>query len=398
MGSGMSGARAKPRDVRVVVLSQFVTAFSWTYVYVFLPFYIQQISPYDREATLLWIGWILGITGAASTIFAPIWGGMAAKISPKRLYVSGMLLQAGFMGLMGFTTSLPVFLLLRFLIGCIGGLSTIGLIIVSASSASEKLTGNVGLFQAALTSGQIAGPIAGAVSAELIGYRATFLVGAVLILVAFANVHFHLSPVPRFRPEMSPRPTSPRGLAAGWLLCFAATIQIVFLPSVLPEILASLRVEQAQAVATAGLIVFAYGVTAMVGSYYLSRLAGHHGRRRTILWAAAFASGLQLLLSATGSVIAFCLVRMLQVGLIAGVVPIVFSEVAGSAHGSAIGLINTSRFAANAAGPLIATAAFAHASPFSLYLGLSLFTLLCLTLFLRAPALLGAFAPPSKIA
>jgi hypothetical protein len=76
---------------------------------------------------------------------------------------------------------------------------------------------------------------------------------------------------------------------------------------------------------------------------------------------------------------------MLQVGLIAGVVPIVFAEVATSAHGAAIGFMNTSRFAANAAGPLIATAAFAHASPATLYLGLSAFTILALLLF-RGPA------------
>jgi len=135
-----------------------------------------------------------------------------------------------------------------------------------------------------------------------------------------------------------------------------------------------------------------------MGSYYLSRLAGRHGRRRTILWTAVSASALQLLLSAAGSVITFGLVRMLQVGLIAGVIPIVFAEVAGSSHGSAIGFINTSRFAANAAGPLIATAAFAHASPFSLYLGLSLFTFICLIFFLRAPSATAAITPPSKIA
>jgi len=47
---------------------------------------------------------------------------------------------------------------------------------------------------------------------------------------------------------------------------------------------------------------------------------------------------------------------------------------------------------------LIATAAFAHGSPFSLYLGLSLFTIACLALFLRAPAPPAAFTTPSKIA
>jgi MFS family permease len=339
----MSGGQAGQSDTRVVILSQFITAFSWTYVYIFLPFYVQQISPYEREGTLMWTGWILGITGIASTIFAPIWGGMAARISPKRLYEAGMLVQAGFMVLMGFTRSLPVLLLLRFLIGCIGGLSTIALIIVSASSAKERITGNVGLFQSALTSGQIAGPIAGAFSAELIGYRGTFLVGGALMLVAFAHVHLSLSRVSRFRPELPQPAHSRRGLAAG----------------------------------------------------YLSRLAILQGRHRTLLWVTVGASGLQLLLGATGSVTTFGLVRMLQVGLIAAVIPIVFAEVAASAHGRVIGFMNTSRFASYAAGPLIATATFAHASPLSLYLGLSVFTLLALILFLRTPA---AGASSSKIA
>ncbi len=394
----VSEARVEPGAVRVVVLSQFVTAFSWTYVYVFLPFYIQQISPYDRETTLLWIGWILGITGAASTVFAPIWGWMAARISPKRLYEAGMLSQAAIMALMATTDSLPVLLLLRFLIGCIGGLSTTGLIIISASSARETLTGNVGLLQAALTSGQIVGPIAGAISAELLGYRVTFVVGSLLILVAFANVRLFLDPIPTFRPQVSHRRPWYTGLIPGWLLCFAATIQIVFLPSVLPEILAGLRVAQAHAIRVAGLIVFAYGATAVLGSYWLSRLAGRKGRRVTLIWAACGASALQVLLGASESVASFGLIRMLQVGLVAGVVPVVFAEVATSAHGAAIGFMNTSRFAANAVGPLIATVAFAHASPPTLYLGLSAFTLVCLLLFMRAPATVDSFTSPSKIA
>jgi len=77
------------------------------------------------------------------------------------------------------------------------------------------------------------------------------------------------------------------------------------------------------------------------------------------------------------------------------VIPIVFAEVAASAHGRVIGFMNTSRFASYAARPLIATAAFAHASPLHLYLGLSLVTLLALILFLRTPA---AQISSSKIA
>ena len=49
-----------------------------------------------------------------------------------------------------------------------------------------------------------------------------------------------------------------------------------------------------------------------------------------------------------------------------------------------------------AAGPLVATTAFAHASPFGLYLGLSGFTLLCHALFLSAPADSGLLVPSSR--
>jgi MFS family permease len=163
----------------------------------------------------------------------------------------------------------------------------------------------------------------------------------------------------------------------------------------LPEILEGLKIAHAQALSTAGLIVFAYGVTSVLGSYYLSRLAIHQGRHRTLLWVTVGASGLQLLLGATQSVSLFGLVRMVQVGLIAAVIPIVFAEVASTAHGTVIGFMNTSRFASYAAGPMIATATFAHASPFTLYLGLSVFTLVVLIFFLRAPA---AHASPSKSA
>jgi hypothetical protein len=72
--------------------------------------------------------------------------------------------------------------------------------------------------------------------------------------------------------------------------------------------------------------------------------------------------------------------------------------VATEAHGRVIGFMNTSCFASYAAGSLIATVAFAHASPFSLYLGLSAFTLLVLLLFLRTPAASATLASSSKIA
>ncbi|MBI3989426.1 MAG: MFS transporter [candidate division NC10 bacterium] len=372
-------------DTKIVVLTQFATTFTWTYVYVFMPFYIQQVSPYGREATLLWTGLILGVTGLASTVFAPIWGAMAAKFSPKRLYEAGMLLQGVFIALMGFTTSLPFLFILRLLVGCIGGLSTLALIIISSTSSTKTLTANVGLFQSVMTTGQITGPFVGAISADLLGFRATFLVGGLLMVLTFFHILFRLNPTPVFRPGPSQARPSWKRLLAGWLVCFATAVQIVFLPSILPEVLASLQVAGAKAIRVAGLIVFASGITAALGAYCFSRLAVRFGRRRVVAFAGLSASLFQLLLGFAGSVGIFTLVRVLQTGLAAAVIPIIFAEVAEGSKGSTIGFINTSRFAANAAGPFLATWALARFTPMHLYIGLSAITALSLVVFSFSP-------------
>lgn len=385
LGHAERSAVLSDRDARLVAFAQFVAAFSWNYVYVFLPFYILRISPHDRETTLLWIGLILGVTGVASTLFAPLWGAMASRVSPKLLYEVGVLIQVGLFACFALTTSLPVLFLLRMAIGMVGGTSTMGLILVSAASDHERITSNVGLFQSAMTLGQIAGPFVGAFSADLLGIRPTFLLGSGVLLVAFFAVRLGVPWVERLSARPPEVQITRRRFVAGWLVCFTATLQLVFLPSVLPEILRELGVAETGAVRVAGAIVFAYGLAAAVGAVLVSRWAGRFGRRRTVLVAGGLASLLQVALWLPGSVILFTVLRILQTGLIAGVIPIVFAQIAEGAPGARIGLINTSRFSGNAAGPLLATLFFAHFSPLLLYATLAALTLASLAAFYRAP-------------
>ena len=72
-------------------------------------------------------------------------------------------------------------------------------------------------------------------------------------------------------------------------------------------------------------------------------------------------------------------------GPVAGVIPIVFAQITEGAPGARIGLINTSRFSGNAAGPLLATLFFAHFSPLLLYGILAALTVASLAAFYRTP-------------
>jgi len=374
------------QEAQVVALIQFLLAVGFNSLYVFLPFYILQVSPYDPPTTLLWTGLILGSTGLASAAAAPLWGAFASRVSPKLLYELGALVQMVMIALMAATESLPLLFLLRFGQGMVGGTSTMGLIIISQSSSQERITPNVGLFQSAMTLGQITGPFVGALSADLLGFRVTFLLAALLLLVSAVLMRFQITPSRHFVPMSPHRRLTKRRLAAGWLVCFAATLQIVFLPSVLPTILPTLGVGSEEAIRVAGLIVFAYGLSSAIGSFALARLAARVGRRRVVIWAGGLASLGQLLLWVTGSVVSFTAVRVLHVGLIAAVIPVVFAQVAEAEKGHVIGLMNTSRFAGNAVGPMLATLFLAHGHPLALYLLLSGLTVATITLFFLSPA------------
>jgi DHA1 family multidrug resistance protein-like MFS transporter len=389
LGHPERSAVLSDRDARVVSFAQFVAAFSWNFVYVFLPFYVLRISPYDRETTLLWTGLILGVTGVASTLFAPLWGAMASRVSPKLLYEVGILIQVGLFACFALTTSLPVLFLLRMAIGMVGGTSTMGLILVSAVSGHERITSNVGTFQSAMTLGQISGPFVGAFAVDLVGFAPTFLLGSLVLLIDFLAVRLGVPWMGRLTPRPPEVRITRRRFVAGWLVCFTATLQLVFLPSVLPEILGELGVAGASAVRVAGGIVFAYGLAAAVGAVLVSRSAGRFGRRRTVLVAGGLASLLQVALWLPNSVGLFAAVRILQCALIAGVIPIVFAQVTEGAPGGRIGLMNTSRFSGNAAGPLLATLFFAHFSPLLLYGTLAVLTGVSLAAFYRAPLARG---------
>lgn len=359
------------RDLAVVTTAQFFLAFGLNFLFVFLPFYVRHVSDLSEPATLRWTGLIVGAASATAVVGSTFWGSLTDRYSPKALFERGLLSHALLVGLMGFTTDLRLLLLIRVVQGFMGGISTIGLIIVAAVSREDQLAGRMGMYQSALTMGQIFSPPAGALVAALLGFRGTFLASALLLLAVFVFSHVALSNLPP-RGRLSCKEALPRRqILLAWAIAFAGTVHIVFLPSVLPTILQGFQVAAAQQLVTAGGIVFAYGASAAVGSYAFSRLANRIPVRRLLLLTAGGAALCQLLLALGDGVVSFTLVRMAQTAFAAGIFPLILAEVANRAQGRTIGVINTARFAGNAAGPVVATFLLAHGSLLMLYAALS---------------------------
>jgi MFS family permease len=363
-----SASSPKNRDITVLVTAQFSLAFGINFMTVFLPFYVQAISPLDEAATLRWTGLIVGVSSAVATFGSTFWGNLTDRFSPKLLFERGVLSHAILVALMGFVTDLRVLLGIRILQGFLGGISTIGLIIVSAISSEEQLARRMGLYQSALTMGQIFAPPLGAMAAAAFGFRGAFVASGLMILGVFVFALVGLSDVPPLPRKSSADEVPRRQRWLAWGVALVGTVHIVFLPSILPLVLRDFNVPEGEQLVMAGLVVFAYGASAAAGSYGFSRLTDRFPTRRLVLACALGASVFQVLQILGTGPVTFTLIRMLQTALAAGIFPLILVQLASRSHGGSIGFINTARFAGNAAGPVIATFVLANSNLLTLYL------------------------------
>jgi DHA1 family multidrug resistance protein-like MFS transporter len=373
------------RNVLFISLSQFGVAFSFNFVMVFLPFFIHDISRYSSQETLIWVGFILGAPSFAAALASTFWGSLTSRLSPKILFIGGLLSHTIIILLMAFIASLPVLLVLRMVQGLMGGISTVGLIIVSGSSSREWVSRDIGLYQNSMTLGQLIGPPIGALAATTLGYGGAFISASAFVFVTVIFCLFYVQELPHEsrEPAASAKHVMNRKTFIGWGVCFTATVQLMFLPSVLPNVFQGFHMEESMALKSAGVVVMLYTATAMCGTYLLCKIAGRITSHRLIITAGILGTVLQFLLSLSSGITSFVAVRMLQTAMIAAVIPLVFSTFASDLDGRVIGFLNSSRFAGNALGPMIGTSVLAFSSLNWLYFtigGLSLLTLFAYTL------------------
>lgn len=358
------------KNLIFMCVSQFAAGFSFTFVNVFLPFFILNVSPYPAQYTLFWVGMIIGSASLAAGIISPFWGSLCHRMNPKRIYVGSLLANSFSYLLMALTTDLHLLLILRILQGLLGGVSTIGFIMVSCTSRKERLSRDIGLFQSFMTLGYMIGPPLGSFGAVAFGYRGAFLSAAIVLCLTSVFCHLfviNVAPLQRTEETSGSTPLN-RQVIMGWGICFIAQCQLIFLPSILPNVFDSLGIERTLAIKLAGTVVMLYTGSAMVGTYVWCRLSKRLGQYRTIALLLFFSMLFQMLLIASRGVINFTLIRMLQTGLAAAIFPLVISAFMKQSTGGVIGFLNSSRFIGNGIAPFLATSVLAVSNLTTVYI------------------------------
>jgi MFS family permease len=366
---------------------------AWSFVSVSLPFHVRAISDVDAAATLRWTGFILGITAFTTVATAPAWGWLGERADPRRLFILTQLLQGSTFLVMAAARTLLELFAVRFVLGIWGAASTFSFIIAGRERDPAETRRQISYMQGAMTVGQVVGPLVGAMAAARMGFRQSFVLGAGILLGTAALVQFAVPPPPPARtsdPRRSAR--SRRDVVGVTLIVLGGSIQVLFLTSILPNVLPPLGVEPARTLEVGGLMMFISGLAAALGSMAAPRLADALPERRLIPLLLACSSLLLAALGLARSVWGFGLLRFLQVLCVAPVFPIVVARIAHRAGGGAIGVINSARIGAAFIGPVAATTMLAWTSPPILYACLGAVGAACVPLAWRGERAASAIA------
>ena len=372
------------KGVFFIAISQFGASFSYNFIMVFMPFYILKISSLGPKETMIWTGLIIGAPSAMNALTAPLWGRLTSRFRPKLLFEMGILWNGILFLIFGFVQNLYLLFLLRILLGVMGAVSTVGLILLSALTPEERLHKDISLYQITMTIGQLIAPPIGAYMITLVGYRLGFIIGSLIFFIFFILCHRSVKDIPCQKTIRNSAQVMKKGLFWGWVLGLIATVHITYLPAILPHVLEKFQLREERALSYAGIIMTAYTITAILGNFLINHFVPRTKLKQIILYIGLSAAFLQAIMYITGDVISFTFVRMLQTGVVAAVFPMILSVFATGVGGGTLGFLNSSRFAGNAIGPLMATSVVAHSNLLTLYLIISGLTLIPLTGFLRA--------------
>lgn len=228
--------------------------------------------------------------------------------------------------------------------------------------------------------GQLLGPPVGAFAASMLGYKGSFISASALVFVTLVFCFLYVVEVPYSSDRKAGN--GKQGLSKktlfAWGLSFAITVQLMFMPGVLPNVFEMFAIKQDIALRWSGLFVMSYTATAMIGTYLLCRVVSKIGSVKLIIYLGALGILLQSFLTVSPEITSFVAARVVQTALIAAVLPLTISLFASDLSGKVIGFLNSARFAGSAMGPVIATTILAFSNMTWVYLfitGLSIVAL-----------------------
>ncbi|AFP85318.1 multidrug efflux MFS transporter MdtG [secondary endosymbiont of Ctenarytaina eucalypti] len=187
------------RNLFVSWVGCFLSGTAFSLVMPFLPLYVELLGVSSPEKLHLWSGAVFSITFLFSAIASPIWGGLADRKGRKVMLLRSALGMAIIMLLIGEAQNVWQLLLLRALLGMLGGFVPNAHALIATQAPRNKIGWALGTLSTGAVSGTLIGPLVGGLLADLYGFRLVFCITALLLFIGFITtllfIEEHFTPV-----------------------------------------------------------------------------------------------------------------------------------------------------------------------------------------------------------
>ena len=290
------------RTTWIAAVTQFVTLIGFGLGLPFLPMYVQELGVTDRPQVALWSGVLSGTASLSMAVLAPVWGALSDRYGRKPMLVRSMLGGAITVGLMGFVGNVWQLEILRLIQGSVTGSQAAAAALVAAATPAKHAGYALGVISTAVQVGNTFGPALGGFSVGAIGFRGSFLMAGILLLIGGLMAVFWIDEPPTRGRRIAPE--SPLA-ALGWpgfraLLVLQLGTQFVYSAAVnlLPIYLQDMqRPDWLSAELASGLSITLTAITAAVGMAFFGPMTDRRGPHG-ILLVSLIGSGLVLAIQA----------------------------------------------------------------------------------------------------
>ncbi|TKI07684.1 multidrug efflux MFS transporter MdtG [Martelella alba] len=175
------------RNLYIAWLGCFLTGAAFSLVMPFLPLYVELLGVTDPQALNMWSGAVFSITFLFSATASPFWGALADRRGRKIMLLRSALGMAIVMALMGMAQNVVQFLILRALLGLLGGFVPNANALIATQVPRSKSGWALGTLSTGAVGGALIGPLIGGLLADHYGLRLVFYITALVLFACFVT-------------------------------------------------------------------------------------------------------------------------------------------------------------------------------------------------------------------
>jgi len=178
------------RTLYIMIFAQLMSSVGFSIMFPFLPRYVAFLGSSTGTSLELLAALVFSAQALTMTLASPVWGAVSDRYGRKPMVERAAYSGAVTLLLMAFVPNAEMLVLLRALQGFLTGTVSAGNALVASSVPRNRVGHAMGLLQLGLGSGVAIGPFIGGLLADAFGYRATFIVTAVLLVISGLMVTF----------------------------------------------------------------------------------------------------------------------------------------------------------------------------------------------------------------